>query len=34
MSSSKEKTVHVCSYLRKRNGKLEYVVEHHRSMPS
>jgi len=27
------KTVHVCAYTRKRNGHLEYVITHWRSMP-
>jgi hypothetical protein len=30
---SNKKDVHVCSYVRRRKGKLEYVCTHWRSAP-
>lgn len=30
---SKVKDVHVCAYLRRRQGRLEYVTSHWRSSP-
>lgn len=32
--SAKRKSVHVCSYFRKRFGRLEYVCQHWRRPPS
>ncbi len=29
-----EKSVHVCGYVRRREGRLEYVCSHYRSMPN
>lgn len=31
--ATSQKTVHVCAYVRTRNGRLEYVHSHWRSPP-
>lgn len=31
--STKRKTVHVCAYSRRRNGRMEQVCQHYRSPP-
>ncbi len=32
--SIRQKVVQVCAYVRRRNGRLEYVCQHLRSLPN